>query len=424
MKRSIKLAEEKRKSKKIKVHRKRRTVRVVAKRETPVAREARTVEIKERRYLHILAFLITIGIVIGIFLRMAIVRRLRVDFQKGEVLYSEGRFEDALRLFEKIATNYPRFRKRAVSYMRAVCLNDLGRAPEAKVLWERVLKSRADNRYYPASRYQMARLDEIDGRYDEAMEIYEMILSDFGDSDIVPEVLVSLGHCYEEFKRWKEAKQKYEEALLSYQGSPAERKAKKALGDLHIRLMFSPYMTDEAEVYEVKAGDTLEKIANKFNTTVSVITKANMLDGHLLPFGKRLKVTRCKFAIHVNADSNIMTLSLNGNFFKEYRVGTGKFGCTPIGAFKILNKQPKPVWYAEDGIFPYGHKKNILGTRWMGLDKHGYGIHGTTQPETVGKHASRGCIRMYNREVEELYMLVTVGTPVVITGTTVKDEGE
>ena len=388
------------------------------------SRKISTVTAKQRKHLKLLIFLIVIGIAAGVFLRIAIGRKLLVDLKKGEVLYSEGMVEDALQVLEKISGNYPRFQRRAVSYLYAVCLNELGRVPEAKALWEKVLKSRPDNEYYPASWYQLAYLDETSGQYDEAAKVYEKILSDFGDSDIVPEVLVRLGHCYEKFKKWKDARQKYGEVLLSYQNTPAEKKAKKAFGDLNIRLIFSPYITEEAKVYEVKAGDTLEKIANEFNTTVSLIRKANKLAGHMLPFGKRLKVTPGNFTIHVDADSNVLTLKLNGKFFKEYPVGTGKFECTPIGTFKIINKQSKPVWYAEDGIYPYGHPKNILGTRWMGLDKTGYGIHGTTLPETVGKHASRGCIRLYNRDVEELFMLATVGTSVVITGTTVADVEE
>ncbi len=391
---------------------------------TPSAGEIRTITAKQQKSIKLLIFLIVIGIAAGVFLRIAIGRKLLEDIRKGEVLYSEGMVEDALQVFEKISGNYPRFQKRAVSYLRAVCLNELGRVPEANALWERVLKGRPDNEYYPASWYQLAHLDETNGQYDEAAEVYEKLLSDFGDSDIVPEVLVRLGHCYEKSKKWEDARQKYGEVLLSYQNTSVEKKARKALGDLNIRLIFSQYMTEEAEAYEVRSGDTLEKIANEFNTTVSLIKKANKLAGHMLPFGKRLKITPGNFAIHVNADSNILTLKLNGKFFKEYPVGTGKFGCTPIGTFKIINKQAKPVWYAEDGIYPYGHTKNILGTRWMGLDKLGYGIHGTTLPETVGKHASRGCIRLYNKDIDELFMLATVGTSVVITGTTVADAGE
>lgn len=79
----------------------------------------------------------------------------------------------------------------------------------------------------------------------------------------------------------------------------------------------------------------------------------------------------------------------------------------------------EPAWYSPDGgVFPYGHKENILGTRWIGFkdkpDLRGYGIHGTTQPETIGTESSNGCIRMLNSDVEELYDFVTLNTEIVI----------
>ena len=109
------------------------------------------------------------------------------------------------------------------------------------------------------------------------------------------------------------------------------------------------------------------------------------------------------------------SLYLNGKLVKVYPVGIGLEDYpTPIGKFKIVNKLIDPVWYSPHGVYLYGDKKNVLGTRWMGISSPGYGIHGTTQPESIGKKSSKGCIRMLNKDVEELYDLVTIGTPVVI----------
>ncbi len=66
------------------------------------------------------------------------------------------------------------------------------------------------------------------------------------------------------------------------------------------------------------------------------------------------------------------------------------------------------------------NKDNPFGPRWIGLqvpeDENGskYGIHGTNEPDSIGKYASGGCIRMDNNEVKELYDLVEVNTPVII----------
>jgi hypothetical protein len=52
----------------------------------------------------------------------------------------------------------------------------------------------------------------------------------------------------------------------------------------------------------------------------------------------------------------------------------------------------------------------------MGLSKHGYGIHGTNEPNSIGKAASHGCIRMAKADLEELYPLVTEGDTVELIG--------
>lgn len=373
-------------------------------------------EKREHIYTLILVSLIICGILAGVVLKIAVGKKIHIAAVKAEKLYAEGNFEAALRTFEKISRNYPRLNKTPINYTHALCLNKLGHTVEAKILLDKIVEGKTDDKYYPASLYELTRIQEAAGEYETAIVSYNRILSDFEGSDIIPEVLVGLGDSLQALKKWGEAKEKYREVILNPE-SKSFTTAKEKLGALNIKLAFSPVITEYSIAYEVRKGDTLEKIARKFNTTVVLISEANKLEHTMLACGKRLKITPGNFEIHVNADLNRLTLKSNGAFFKEYPAGTGKFGSTPIGTFKIVTKQSKPVWYAEDGIYPYGHKKNILGTHWMGLDKVGYGIHGTTEPETVGTRSSRGCIRLYNRDVEELYKLVTVGTPVIITGT-------
>jgi len=58
---------------------------------------------------------------------------------------------------------------------------------------------------------------------------------------------------------------------------------------------------------------------------------------------------------------------------------------------------------------------NPVGTIWIGLNKAGYGIHGTPYPEDIGKAASHGCFRLANWNAEKLVAMVKIGMPVVIT---------
>jgi len=88
---------------------------------------------------------------------------------------------------------------------------------------------------------------------------------------------------------------------------------------------------------------------------------------------------------------------------------------TPAGDFAIVTRIPNPTHYAPGKVTPPG-KSNPLGTRWMGLTIKGYGIHGTNVPGSIGQAASHGCIRMRNRDVEELFERVSVGDRVELHG--------
>jgi lipoprotein-anchoring transpeptidase ErfK/SrfK len=93
---------------------------------------------------------------------------------------------------------------------------------------------------------------------------------------------------------------------------------------------------------------------------------------------------------------------------KIYDVAVGKPATpSPHGEFKIVSRAIDPVW---KGVPP--GPNNPVGTRWLGLSAKGYGIHGTNAPSSIGKAASHGCIRMRNRDVEELFGLVGPGLSV------------
>lgn len=112
-----------------------------------------------------------------------------------------------------------------------------------------------------------------------------------------------------------------------------------------------------------------------------------------------------RMQILVDLRRNTLTLMVNGFAWKSWTVAPGtRRTPSPQGEWKIINKSRN--W---GGSF---------GSRWMGFNVPWglYGIHGTDEPWLIGRDASHGCIRMRNREVEELYDLVPVGTPVLIYG--------
>jgi lipoprotein-anchoring transpeptidase ErfK/SrfK len=86
---------------------------------------------------------------------------------------------------------------------------------------------------------------------------------------------------------------------------------------------------------------------------------------------------------------------------------------SPAGEFQIINRVTNPTYYRPGSVIPSG-KDNPIGTRWLGLSKKGYGIHGTNAPKSVGRAASHGCIRLRNRDIERLFSMVHIGDRVEI----------
>lgn len=211
------------------------------------------------------------------------------------------------------------------------------------------------------------------------------------------------------------AKESYQKMIEKYPGSGNVSKAQEALDNLNVKVLFSAVPTPDSTVYEAQKGDTLTKIARKFNTTVELIARANNLKDSSVRIGQKLKVTKARFSIVVDKTQNILTLKSDQDVFKTYRVSTGKNSCTPVGEFKITNKIVDPPWYpGSGGMIPAGDPKNVLGSRWLGISKPSYGIHGTIDPGSIGQSVTEGCVRMKNADVEELYIIVPVGTEVVI----------
>ncbi len=211
-----------------------------------------------------------------------------------------------------------------------------------------------------------------------------------------------------------EAQKLYKQAQGKTEDVAKLKDIQKKLEDLNIKIIFSKIMDKCSVKYTVKPNDSLAKIAKNYNTTIELIKKANNLSQDIIRPGEELKVNNCKFAIVVDKSQNLLFLKSGDEIIKTYVVSTGKNNSTPVGTFKIVNKEVNPTWFKTGAVVPPGSPENILGTRWMGLDLKSYGIHGTTLPEDLGKQVTAGCVRMRNSDVEELYDIVPMGTEVTI----------
>ena len=128
------------------------------------------------------------------------------------------------------------------------------------------------------------------------------------------------------------------------------------------------------------------------------------------------EATQVKRTIIVSLEDRKLALVEDGQVVKIYTVAIGKPSTpSPVGSFTIQRRVKNPV-YSHDGKTVQPGPANPVGTRWMGLNIKGYGIHGTNEPKSIGKAASHGCIRMAKKDLEEMYEMVRVGDTVELVG--------
>lgn len=263
--------------------------------------------------------------------------------------------------------------------------------------------------------FSSAKALEKEDKLDEAVKQYENVISEFPQSKKAAESYISLASLYEKQGKLVEAREAYKKAIDAYPNLDIVKNAKAKVEDLSMKIIFSPLVDNSmSKIYEVQQSDTLGKIAKVFDTTVDLLKRSNNLNGDLIRQGMRLKVMTAKFSVVVDKSQNTLLLKQNEEVLKIYKVSTGANNSTPTGTFKVVNKLVNPVWYSAGAVVPPGSPENILGSRWLGISKPGYGIHGTTDPASIGKQVTAGCVRMLNPEVEELYTVLPEGTEVTI----------
>ncbi len=209
-------------------------------------------------------------------------------------------------------------------------------------------------------------------------------------------------------------------AVYRNAGEAERERARRALHKINRELVFNPRVVDGARVHTVQSGETLSTIADQYDVNWRMIQRINGIDRPgLIRVGQKLKVLDGPRRIVVDKSDFRLTLFIDGVFIREYAVGLGKNNKTPEGEFEVEEMLIKPDWYPPwGGVVEYGDEDHLIGVRWIGLSDQpgasGYGIHGTSDPDSIGKMCSNGCIRMLNESVKELYDFVNSGTKVII----------
>ena len=192
--------------------------------------------------------------------------------------------------------------------------------------------------------------------------------------------------------------------------------ARQMLGNISQTVFFSKeQFKDETyqTLYKVKGGDRLARIADHHAVTWELICRINGLpDPRKLRVGQTIKIptgpfhcviTKSEFRLDVYLGSPGEAGSL---FVTSFRVGLGKDNSTPTGTWMVASgsKAHPATYYSPrgEGVIAADDPQNPLGGYWLGLTgmsgeavgKTSYGIHGTIEPDSIGKQASMGCIRL------------------------------
>jgi len=221
-------------------------------------------------------------------------------------------------------------------------------------------------------------------------------------------------------------------ALLSGQlGESDSDAAREMITEMSQKLVFSGKHFDGdslTDKYQIMSGDRLSRIADRHGTTWELLCKINDLsDPKRIRAGQWIKVVNGPFFAVVTKSKLRLDVYLGNaggpgsTFVMRLPVGLGKDNSTPTGMWIVQqgNKVHPATYYSPrgEGVIAADDPRNPLGGYWMGITgldgqavgKSSYGIHGTIDPDSIGKQASLGCIRLRHDDIAFLYDVLVEG---------------
>ncbi|WP_459554837.1 L,D-transpeptidase family protein [Lacunimicrobium album] len=198
-----------------------------------------------------------------------------------------------------------------------------------------------------------------------------------------------------------------------YWSTPQSRPdVQKEIDELSRKIYFSPAVHYMAP-YTVQQGDILQTVAKTYNVPWQYLARLNRVTPEKVRAGAGLKVIKGPFSAIVDLSDYELIIHAHGYYVCRFPVATGKNDSTPTGTFSVINKEVNPTYYGPEGVVAADDPANPLGERWIDLG-NSIGIHGTIDPDSIGKAMSKGCIRLTNEHVSIVYDLLGVGSEVTI----------
>ncbi len=161
------------------------------------------------------------------------------------------------------------------------------------------------------------------------------------------------------------------------------------------------------KAYQVRPGDTLERIAEAYNVTPTLLARINGIrDGQALQPGRELKVVRGPFSALISLKRMELTLMLQDRYAGRFQIGTGLDHPPVEGIYAVREKLLNHTEGNIAGMNPWGRF-------WIGLGNH-IAIHGTDDVHAMGRTTNRGSICLSERDIDDVYGILSIGSKVVI----------
>lgn len=205
-------------------------------------------------------------------------------------------------------------------------------------------------------------------------------------------------------------------------------RVRQRLTDLNGRLVFSPEAVPNdpaTTTYVVQSGDLLGSIARRYKVPYPFLELINGIDARRLRVGQSLKLIQGPIHARVDKSEFVMDLYVFGTdgtpaYLTSFPVGLGENDNTPLGKWRVANgKVPNPDWRnpRTNEYFSADDPDNPIGEYWVpitGLEgdavgRTGFGIHGTNEPDSIGRNMSMGCIRLGDADIAMVFSMMAPG---------------
>ncbi len=216
-------------------------------------------------------------------------------------------------------------------------------------------------------------------------------------------------------RNYPEASAALEAFLIRYPDSSHHEQALGLLGDINLAELFSGRAGPGKTEYIVQRGDVLDRVAKKVKSDPELIYQANNLDRIMLRIGQKLIIPEVEFTIEAHLNPKRLLLLNHGKFFKSYVL----LDLRPLGkkTGEIRTKVQEKIATNSGQRVVFGSKEYGTSLRSLTLaGQPGYTIYAIADNVPGSKKPAGSGLGLQASDSEELHSMVSVGTPVTISG--------